>query len=77
MKTYRFVTTAHQDVVAESLEVAIAAFNEMKQAGPSPKIDTVLRIEVRDEKGGYVPVDRPLRAEYPEANKQTEIRLSA
>ncbi len=72
MKTYRFVTTTHQDVVAETLEEAIEVFNKVRQAGLSPEIDTVGRIEVRDEKGEYVPVDRPLRAKYPE-----EIRLSA
>jgi len=77
MNTYRFVTTAHQDVVAETLEVAIKAFNGMKQAGLSPKIDTVCRIEVRDEQEGHVPVDRPLRAEYLAASKQAEIRPSA
>jgi len=77
MKTYRFVTTTHQDVVAETLEKAIAAFNEMRQAGLAPEADMVDRVEVRDEKGGYVPVDRPMRAEYPAANKQAEIRLSA
>ncbi|MGO9569372.1 MAG: hypothetical protein ACLP5H_17700 [Desulfomonilaceae bacterium] len=77
MKTYRFVTTTHQDVVAETLEEAIEAFNEMRQARLSPNVDMVGRIEVRDEKGGYVPVDRPLRAEYLAANEQAEIRLSA
>ena len=77
MKTYRFVTTAHHDVFAETLEEAIAAFNKRKQAGLSPKIDTVRRIEVRDKKGEYVPVDQPLRAEYLATIKQAEIRLSA
>jgi hypothetical protein len=77
MKTYRFVTTTHQDVVAETLEDAIEAFNRVKQAGLSPEIDAVGRIEVRDEEGEYVPIDRPLRAKYPVANKQEEIRLSA
>jgi hypothetical protein len=77
MKTYRFVTTTHQDVAAETLEEAIAAFNRVMQAGLSPRIDTVCRIEVRDEKGEYVPVDQPLRAEYPATIKQAEIRLSA
>ncbi len=77
MKTYRFVTTTHQDVVAETLEEAIAAFNEMRQAGFSPTVDTVGRVEVRDDKGGYARVDRPLRAKYLAANKQAEIRLSA
>jgi hypothetical protein len=77
MKTYRFVTTTHQDVVAETLEEAIRAFNGVRRAGLSPKVDTVGRIEVRDEKGRYVPVDHPLRAEYLTANKQEEIRLSA
>jgi hypothetical protein len=77
MKTYRFVTTTHEDVVAETLEEAIEAFNKVRQAGLSPEIDTVGRIEVRDEKGEYVPVDHPLRAKYLDANEQGEIRLSA
>jgi hypothetical protein len=77
MKTYRFVTTTHQDVAAETLEEAITAFNKGMQAGLSSKIDTVCRIEVRDEKGEYVPVDQPLRAGYLATIKQAEIRLSA
>ncbi len=77
MKTYRFVTTTHEDVVAETLEEAIEAFNKVRQAGLSPEIDTVGRIEVRDEKGEYVSVDHPLRAKYPVTDEQVEIRLSA
>ncbi len=77
MKTYRFVTTTHQDVVAETLDKAIEAFNRVRRAGLSPEIDTVSRIEVRDEKGRCVPVDRALRAKYPVADTSAEIRLSA
>jgi hypothetical protein len=77
MKTYRFVTTTHQDVIAETLEEAIEAFNRVRQAGLSPEVDTVGRIEVRDEEGEYVPVDHRLKAKYPVANKREEIRLSA
>jgi len=77
MKTYRFVATAHEDVVAETLEKAIETFNKRRPARLSPGVVTVERIEVRDEKGGYVPVDRPLRAKYLFANKQAKIRLSA
>jgi hypothetical protein len=77
MKTYRFVTTTHQDVAAETLEKAIEAFNRVRQAGLSPTIDTVRRIEVKDEEGDYVPVDQALRAEYPATNEQAEIRPSA
>lgn len=77
MKTYRFVTTTHQDVAAETLDEAIAAFNKVMLAGLSPKIDTVRRIEVRNEKGEYVPIDQPLRAEHLATIKQAEIRLSA
>ena len=62
MKAYRFVTENHQDVFAETLDEAIEAFNEMKQARLSPKVDMVSRIEVRDERGEYMPVDLPLRA---------------
>jgi len=77
MKTYRFVTTSYQDVVAETLQEAIEAFNEMKQAGLSPKVETVGRIEVRDEKGRCVRVDRPMRAQYPVGNERGETRPSA
>ncbi len=64
MKTYRFVTTGHYDVSAETLEAAMEVFREMKQKELSTEVDTVSRIEVNDEKGEYVPVDHPLRAEY-------------
>jgi hypothetical protein len=62
MKTYRFVTTTHHEVFAETLEEALNAFHEMKQRGLSPQSDTVSRIEVEDEEGHYIPVDRALRA---------------
>ena len=77
MKTYRFVTTAHHDVFAETLEEAMEAFNEMKQRGLSPEVDKVSRIEVKDKKGEYLPVDCPLRADYLAATKEAQIRLSA
>jgi hypothetical protein len=77
MKAYRFVTENHQDVFAETLDEAIEAFNEMKQAGLSPKVDMVTRIEVRDEKGEYMPVDLPLRAGVLAANKEAQIHLPA
>jgi hypothetical protein len=77
MKTYRFVVTAHQDVVAETLDNAIETFSKTRHATPSPRIITVERIEFRDEKEAFRPVDRPLRAEYLFENKQAEIRLSA
>jgi hypothetical protein len=76
MKTYRFVTEAHCDVLAETLEDAIEAFKEMQQKGLSAKVDEVSRIEVKDEKGEYIPVDCRLRAGYPAANKEAETRLS-
>ncbi len=77
MKTYRFVMAAHHDVFAETLEEAIAAFNEIKQKGLSPKVDMVSRIEVKDEKGEYTPVDYPLRAGNLAANKEAQIPLAA
>ena len=77
MKTYRFVIAAHHDVSAETLEEAMEAFNEIKRKGLSPKVDTVSRIEVKDEKGEYIPVDYPMRAGIPAANKEAEIHLSA
>ena len=77
MKTYRFVTTTHEDVVAESVDKAIEAFNRVRQAGLSSEIDTVSRIEVRDENGEYVQVDRPLRAKYQVVETSAGVRLSA
>jgi len=76
MKAYRFVTENHQDIFAETLDDAIEAFNEMKQAGLSPKLDIVSRIEARDEKGEYARVDHPLRAGNLAANK-VAISMSA
>jgi hypothetical protein len=77
MKTYRFVTKTHHDVFAETLEEAMEAFNEIKQKGLSPKVDMVSRIEVKDEKGEYTPVDYPLRAGNLAAKEAAQIRLSA
>lgn len=77
MKTYRFVTTAHHDVFAETLEEAMEAFNEMKQKGFSPKVEMLTRIEVKDKEGEYIPVDCPLRAGYLVAAKEAQTRLSA
>jgi hypothetical protein len=77
MNTYRFVIAAHHDVSADTLEEAMEAFNEIKQKGLPPKVDTVSRIEVQDEKGEYIPVDYPLRAGNPAANKEAQIHLSA
>lgn len=54
MKTYRFVIASHHDVLAETLEEAMEAFKEMKHTGLFPKVDTVSRIEVKDEKGEYI-----------------------
>jgi hypothetical protein len=76
MKTYRFVTTAHHDVFAETLEEAMESFNKMKQKGLSPKVDLVSRIEVKDKKGEYIPVDYPLRAGDLDARKEAQIDLS-
>lgn len=77
MKTFRFVTTTHHDVPAETLEEAIEAFNEMKRGRHSTQFDAVVRVEVRDEKGEYIPVDRPLRAGNLDARNDAEICLSA
>ena len=77
MKTYRFVIASHHDVFAETLEEAMEAFNEIKQKGLSPKVDMVSRIEVKDEKGEYIPVDYRLRAGHLAANKEAQIHLSA
>ncbi len=73
MKTYRFVTTTHHDVPAETLEEAIQAFNEMKRAGLSTQFDMVTRIEVKDERGEYIPMDRPLRAGNLDAGKEAQL----
>lgn len=72
MKTYRFVVATHHDVYAETVEEAVEAFDEMKRRGLSPKYDTVIRIEVQDENGEYVPVDRPLRAGDVDTRKEMQ-----
>ncbi|MGB6063923.1 MAG: hypothetical protein WBG50_03885 [Desulfomonilaceae bacterium] len=77
MKKYRFVTTAHHDVLAETLEEAMEAFKDMREKGLSPEVDVVSRIEVEDEKGEYISVDRPLRAGVLAASKEAQIHLSA
>lgn len=73
MKTYRFVVTTHHDVFAETLEQALEAFHEMKRRGLSPQFDSVMRIEVQDERGNYIPVDRALRAGDLDAGKETHL----
>jgi hypothetical protein len=77
MKTYRFVIASHHDVSAETLEGAMDDFNEIKQKALSPKVDMGIRIEVKDEKGEYIPLDCPMRAGYQAANKEAQISLSA
>ncbi len=77
MKTYRFFTTAHHDVLAENLEKAMEAFKEMEQEGLLPNVGVISRIEVKNEKGEYVPVDRPMRAPYPTVKREEQIGLSA
>jgi hypothetical protein len=61
MKTYRFVMTTHHDVFAATLEEAVETFHELRRQGLSPKLDVVTRIEVENEKGDFIAVDRPLR----------------
>lgn len=73
MKTYRFFTKAHCDVYAETLEEAVKSFNEMKQRGLSPELDTVVRIEVQDEEGHFIPVDRALRGGDLDAGKEERL----
>lgn len=72
MKTYRFVTRTHHDVLAESLEGALKAFNEMKQQ-LSPQFDAVIRVEVEEEEGRYIPVDHRLRAGDLDADKEEQL----
>jgi len=73
MKTYRFVTTAHHDVFAETLEEALNAFNEMKRQGLSPRLETVIRVEVEDANGVFIPVDRALRAGDLDARQEAQL----
>ena len=73
MKMYRFVTKTHHDVFAETLEGALKAFNEMKRRGLSPQFDTVIRVEVEEEEGHYIPVDHPLRAGDLDASKEAQL----
>jgi hypothetical protein len=77
MRTYRFVTATHHDLSAETLEEAIQSFYQMKRRGLSPDFDVVIRIEVKDERGEFIPVDRPLRGGDLEAHSEAQIHLSA
>ena len=62
MRQYRFIACTSETVSAESLEKAIEIFKNKMQEMQVPEDFTIRRIEVLDEKGEYVPVDRPLRA---------------
>ncbi len=64
MKKFRFIATTKHVVSAESLDEAIEAFNEWKQSGEPEDLTNITRIDVLDENEEYVPVDRPMRAEY-------------
>ena len=77
MKRYRFVVRTHHYVSAESLREAISAFDEMKRTRRLPTTWVVERIEVRDERGEFVPIDRPLRAGDLESREEVELRRSA
>jgi len=73
MKTYRFVAKTHHDVFAETLEEALKAFNEMNRRGLSLQFETVIRVEVEEEEGRYIPVDHPLRAGDLDASKEAQL----
>lgn len=73
MRTYRFVVKTHHDVHAETLEEALKAFHEMQRQGLATQSTAVTRIEVEDEQGHYIPVDRALRAGDLEVRKQAEL----
>lgn len=77
MKRYQFVVRTHHYVSAESLREAIGAFEEMKRTGRLPTAWIVERIEVQDEHGDFVPIDRPLRAGDLESKEEVELRRSA
>lgn len=77
MKQYRFVAMTHHHVSAETLEGAIGAFSEMKQKGLPPTVYMVSRIEVREEKGKYVPVDHRLRAGALHVQEKASVCKSA
>ena len=62
MRQYRFVACTNETVSAESLEKAIEIFKNKMQEMQVPEDFSIRRIEVLDENGEYVPVDRPLRA---------------
>jgi hypothetical protein len=73
MKKYRLVTKSHHDFLAETVEEAMEAFNEMKQKGLSPQFGTVSRIEVQDKEGDYIPVDHAMRAGDLEARGEAQL----
>jgi hypothetical protein len=62
MRQYRFVACTSETVSAESLEKAIETFKNKMQQVQVPEDFSIRRIEILDESGDYVPVDRPLRA---------------
>ncbi len=73
MKTYRFVTSSHHDVSAETVDEAMESFNEMRLKGLSPQLDKVIRVEVEGEEGHYIRVDHALRAGDLDARKEAQL----
>lgn len=64
MKRFRFIATTEHHVSAETLDEAIDTFTELKHREEPDAPTRISRIEVLDENEEYVPVDRPMRAEY-------------
>jgi hypothetical protein len=62
MRQYRFVVGVSETVSAESLEKAIETFKDEMKKSKMTEDFSIRRIEILDENGEYVPVDRPLRA---------------
>jgi hypothetical protein len=64
MKNFRFIATTEHHVSAETLDEAIEVFSELKHGEEADELTKISRIDVLDENEEYVPVDRPMRAEY-------------
>ena len=62
MRQYRLVACISETVSAESLERAIETFKDEMKKRKMTEDFSIRRIEILDENGKYVPVDRPLRA---------------
>ena len=62
MTQYRFTEKSQLEVSADSLEDAIRVYHAEKEKKRMQGFKRVERIEIVDESGRILPVDRPLRS---------------